>query len=189
MDTLNPIEVSKAISEQGFMVVVCGFYLTVTAALMWYFIKRVTKSIDLLVDTQKIMFEMVKDIREGVNHDILEQINVVAGYSFDYSRLEVLRALDRIVKDNNLEDRAAVEKKINKILGNLQAIRRNRMSNFSINGKKLSEYIKSDWVSIVSNAMLSEIYSSKSYNAERAATSIGLVYDEIQASFFRDLRG
>ena len=149
MDTLNPIEVPKAISEHGFMVVTCGFYLAVTFAVMIYIVKRVTKSLDVLVDLQKTIFNMTKDIRDGVNRNVLDQVHAVAAYSFDYSRLEVLKAINRIVIENNIEDRAVVEQKVDKILKNLQAVRVNRMSNFDINGKKLSDYIKSDWVGIV----------------------------------------
>ena len=189
MDTLNPIDVAKGISDYGFMAVYCGICLALTAWAVIRSVKKITKAVELLSETQQPMYEIVKEIRFGANRDLYAQANVVASYSFDYSRVEVLRALYRIVRDNNLEDRAGVERKVYLVLGNLQATRSIRMSNFSVNGRRLSEYIKPEWVEIVAKAMLAELYSDGKFNLDRAETNIGLVYNEIESSFLNEIRG
>ena len=101
------------------MAMTCGIYLFI----LIYCVKRMSKALYSLVETQKPMFEIVKEIRFGANRDLYAQAHVVASYSFDYSRVEVTRALYQIVRENNLDDRSGIERKVYLILGNLQATR------------------------------------------------------------------
>lgn len=143
---------------------------------------------DEVLNIQKAHFDMTKDIREGLNDELLTQIKVLSGYAFDYAKTQVLRALDRIKKENHIENRPAIEKKIYLILENLHSNRNSKFDNFSYGGKRLSEYTNHDWVEKIAEIMLNEIYDEAGYNNGRAGNNIDLAYEEIKVEFYKNLK-
>lgn len=199
VENLNPIEVSKSISDFGFMAVTAAFYLVCTGAMMFYFIKwfvkivngiidRQQKTMDEILSIQKTQFDMIKDIREGVIDEILTQVKVLSGYAFDFAKTEVLRSLERIKKENHIDNRAVIEKKIRLILENLHSNRNSKFDNFTYAGKRLSEYTNHEWVDKMSDIMLNELYNENGYNNGRASNNIDLAYEEIKVEFYKNLK-
>lgn len=199
MDTINPIEVGRGITDFGFMVITAAFYLAGTGIMLFYFIKwfikiingiidRQQKTMDEILNIQKTQFDMIKDIREGVNDELLTQIKVLSGYAFDNAKIEVFRSLERIKRENHIDNRPAIEKKIHLILENLHSNRNSKFDNFSYAGKRLSEYTTHEWVNKIADIMLCEIYDETGYNNGRAANNIELAYEEIKVEFYKNLK-
>lgn len=199
MEELNPIEVGKGISDFGFIVMTAAFYLIVTGIMLVFFIKwfinivngiidRQQKTMDEILSIQKAQFDMIKDIREGVNDELLTQVKVLSGYAFDNSKHEVLKALERVKRENHIENEELVNKKIRLILENLHSNRNSRFDNFSYGGKRLSEYTSHTWVDKIAAIMHDEIYDTGGYNNGRAANNIDLAYEEIKVEFYKNLK-
>lgn len=118
----------------------------------------------------------------------LTQIKVLSGYAFDNAKIEVFRSLERIKRENHIDNRPAIEKKIRLILENLHSNRNSKFDNFSYAGKRLSEYTTHEWVNKIADIMLCEIYDEAGYNNGRAANNIELAYEEIKVEFYKNLK-
>lgn len=199
MENINPIDVGKGITDFGFMVITAAFYLACTGAMMFYFIKwfvkiingiidRQQKTMDEILDIQRAQFDMIKDIREGVNDELLAQVKVLSGYAFDNAKNVVFRSLEKVKKENHIDNRPAIEKKIRLILENLHSNRNSKFDNFSYAGKRLSEYTRHEWVDKIAEIMLCELYDEAGYNNGRAANNIDLAYEEIKVEFYKNLK-
>ena len=71
--TFNPVEVSRGISEFGFMVVTSATYLICSASILFFFIKWFVRIIDNIIERQqRILDEILALEREQTR--MLEQI-------------------------------------------------------------------------------------------------------------------
>ena len=61
---LDPLEVGRSISNLGFMIIATAIYLSVSAGIIFFFIRWVVRIIDLVINKQQGILEEILEIQK-----------------------------------------------------------------------------------------------------------------------------
>jgi len=70
---LNPVEMSRGISELGFMAVSSAIYLICSASILFFFIKWFVRIIDNIIERQQHILDEILQLQKE-QHNMLKQI-------------------------------------------------------------------------------------------------------------------
>ena len=192
------LQTSKGISDFGMMAVAAGFFLVI-CGVMWFFIFKWFKHLvdnvitrqekvinDLLVET-KAQNEVLYDLKEGLKPISQMQINSVCNNFFDLDCERLCRLVRNVRDENNIDDKQKTRRKIETRCNAIIKKRSIELDNFIHRGKRLSEFMSTDWVKKFSDIIESEIYNPIGANNARAYANIKTAIDEVKVQFFNNM--
>ena len=187
-------EVARGISEYGFMVMVCAFFLLLSAGLMVACFRWFKSAIeDILTYTDELRDlngklehnnHVMECIAEGLTTETQLRIKNISGVYFDLATEKVCRLIKKIREENHIANKNATKQKINTLLTNMYEDRNTRFDSFKYNGKKLSEYCNPEWIEWVSQVVVNELYNEAGANNGRAYTNVSAVYENVKLDFY-----
>lgn len=198
-DAVNAaLQVGKGISDFG-MVAIAGAFFLIICGVMWLFIFKWFKHLvdnvitrqekvinDLLVET-KAQNEVLSDINEGLKPISQMQINSVCNNFFDLDCERLCRLVRNVRDENNIDYKQKTRRKIETRCNAIIKKRSIELDNFIHRGKRLSEFMSTDWVKKFSDIIESEIYNPVGANNARAYANIKTAIDEAKVEFFNNM--
>lgn len=151
-------------------------------------IRGQTKNIELVTSLINQNHEWIKVLYAANEQSNLSCTDAVGTWVFDNSAYTLIRVMDRVLNENNIEDKQFVEQKVTRIIDNFYSKTRAELDLFSFNGRKLSEFIQADWRDRMIHVVLDELYRQESFNRGRAVTNIKILFDDIKMEFYGNIR-
>ena len=151
------LKTAQGISELGFMVVVCGFFVVISA-LMWLGMMRwMMNTINDMMKSNKDMLakldaqmqennKIMQSIAEGLRPETDQRIRILSKSMFNLARYELMEIIDTVRTENHITDREATEAKITKLVTNLHEDKNSDFGYYTYRGRKLSSYTNNHWI-------------------------------------------
>lgn len=188
------LKTAEGVSNYGIMIMICALFLMITGA-MWFFVfkwfkhliegivTRQETTMQTLLNETKQQNIVLADINEGLRPISQIQISSICSNFFDLDCEKLCRLIKVIRNENNIEDRESTHKKIEARVGAIFKNRSIEYSNFMLRGRRLSDYMKLEWVKKFVDIVENEIYSPTGENNARAYANVKTGIDEIKAEF------
>ena len=191
-------EVAKSITDYGLTIVICAFFLILSAGMMialfkWFraIITQIMsdnkESMKSVLEETRKQNELLNDLAEGLRSETLLRITNVAGAFFDLSIEHVCRLIKKRREENHISNKEATAEKIRKALKVIHDDRNAKFKSFSYRGTQLSAYCREEWIEQVAQVIETELYHEDGPNNKRAFTNVKLVYDDIRTDFYQRL--
>lgn len=199
------IETGKAIGDYGMMAISAGFFLVLSALIIFFCFKWFMNMVNGLMESQKKTNEDYKEtmkqlleetrqqngrlniIAEGITPETQLRIKAISNMCFDLSVEKVCRIIRKVRQENHIIDHEGTALKIRTLLTNLHDDRNSKLDNFTYHGKKLSEYTERKWIDKIAKVVENEIYNESGENNGRAYTNVEAAYANIRLEFYHKL--
>jgi hypothetical protein len=192
------LKAAQSISEFGLMVVICGFFVVLSALMMIAMFRWQMNTIDSVMKTNKDMIsrldtqmsennKTLKSIAESLMPDTMLEIKNTSGMAFELAKYRLLDIIDTVLSENHISDRESTENKIESLVDNMHNDMNSRFDYYSYRGRKLSTYTNIEWIKWMSNIIVSEIYNKNGQNKDRTFTNVTAVFDRIKLDFYHRL--
>lgn len=189
------LKTAQSISEFGLMVVICGFFVVLSALMMIAMFRWQMNTIDSVMKTNKEMLgrldgqmtennKIMQSIAEGLIPKTMLEIKNTSSMAFDLARHRLLELIDTVLDENHIADREATEDKINKLVTNLHEDMKSKFDCYSYRGRKLSQYTNQEWISWMICNVVTEIYNKNGMSKDRTYTSVTATFDRIKLDFY-----
>ena len=189
------LKTAQSISEFGLMVVICGFFVLLSAAMMVFMFKWTVNTINDVMRTNKDMLakldeqmnennKIMRSIAEGLTPKTMLEIKNTSSMAFDLARHRLLELIDTVLTENHISDREATEEKIQKLVTNLHDDMNSKFDCYSFRGRKLSTYTNKEWINWMINNVIAEVYNKNGMNKDRTYTNITATFDRIKLDFY-----
>lgn len=189
------LDTAKGISDYGMATVTAASFVVVATSLM----------ITCLAWFKQSMSKMLNSIHEiTAMHAALIRINESVEPLAERARMEVHTCVEnyidtslglavervcRLIKDvrqqNHIADREATTAKVRTSLKNIHDERNVQFAYFQVNGKPLSTYCRKEWVDMLTEVVLNEIYHPGGANDSRAYRNVIVAYDQIKVQLLQ----
>ena len=192
------LKTAQGISELGFMVVVCGFFVVISA-LMWLGMMRwMMNTINDMMKSNKDMLakldaqmqennKIMQSIAEGLRPETDQRIRILSKSMFNLARFEMMDIIHTVRTENHITDREGTEAKIAKLVTNLHEDKNSDFGYYTYRGRKLSSYTSPQWIEWMKQGVISEIYNDKGFNKDRMDTNVTAIFDRIKLDFHHRL--
>lgn len=192
------LKTAQSISEFGFMVVVCGFFVVLAAAMMIFMFKWTVNTINDVMKTNKEMLtrldaqmqennKIMQSIAEGLRPETDLRIKTTSKNMFNLAKFELIEIIDTVRTENHISDRVATEAKITKLVTNMHEDKDADFSIYTYRGRKLSSYTNPQWIDWMVQGVTNEIYNENGFNEDRMRTNINAIFDRIKLNFHHRL--
>jgi hypothetical protein len=192
------LKTAQSISEFGLMVVICGFFVVLSALMMIAMFRWQMNTIDSVMKTNKDMIsrldtqmsennKTLKSIAESLMPDTMLEIKNTSGMAFELAKYRLLDIIDTVLSENHISDRESTENKIENLVDNMHNDMNSKFDYYSYRGRKLSTYTNIEWIKWMSNIIVSEIYNKNGQNKDRTFTNVTAVFDRIKLDFYHRL--
>lgn len=192
------LKTAQSISEFGLMVVICGFFVVLSALMMIAMFRWQMNTIDNVMKTNKDMIsrldtqmsennKTLKSIAESLMPDTMLEIKNTSGMAFELAKYRLLAIIDTVLSENHISDRESTENKIENLVDNMHNDMNSKFDYYSYRGRKLSTYTNTEWIKWMSNIIVSEIYNKNGQNKDRTFTNVTAVFDRIKLDFYHRL--
>lgn len=189
------LKTAQSISEFGLMVVICGFFIVLSAAMMVFMFKWTVSTINDVMQTNKDMLgkldgqmqennKIMQSIAEGLIPKTMLEIKNTSSMAFDLAKHRLLELIDTVLTENHISDRDATEEKIDKLVSNLHDDMNSKFDCYSFRGRKLSQYTNSEWIKWMITNVISEVYNKNGMNKDRTYTNVTATFDRIKLDFY-----
>ena len=189
------LKTAQSISEFGLMVVICAFFVVLSALMMIAMFRWQMNTIDSVMKTNKEMLskldnqmnennKIMQSIAEGLIPKTMLEIKNTSGMAFDLAKHRLLELMDTVLTENHISDREATEEKIDKLVNNLHDDMNSKFDCYSFRGRKLSQYTNPQWVGWMIQNVIMEIYNKNGMNKDRTYTSVTATFDRIKLDFY-----
>lgn len=132
--------------------------------------------------------QLLKTLVEGVSDEISSrQVDDFLDMFFAKSQLRVIDYLEQIIRDNNIDNRENVEKKVEMLSSNVISYDRERALNFKFKGSPLSFFIPTEWKERLKDTMLKQIYCEDGYQYRVAKNNIEILYRQFRSEFIDNI--
>ena len=189
------LRTAQSISEFGLMVVICAFFVVLSALMMIAMFRWQMNTIDSVMKTNKEMLskldkqmtennKIMQSIAEGLIPKTMLEIKNTSSMAFDLAKHRLLELIDTVLEENHIADREATEDKIKNLVTNLHEDMKSKFDCYSYRGRKLSQYTNQEWIGwMISNVVL-EIYNKNGISKDRTYTSVSATFDRIKLDFY-----
>lgn len=192
------LKTAQGISDFGIMVVICAFFIVLSALLMVASFRWLMGTINDVMKTNKEMLakldkqmaennKTLKSIAEGLMPDTMLEIKNTSGMAFELAKYRLLEIIETVLSENHISDRESTEEKIDNLVGNMHNDMNSKFDYYSYRGRQLSSYTNQDWIKWMTNIVVSEIYSKNGQNPDRTLTNVTAVFDRIKLDFYHRL--
>ena len=189
------LKTAQSISEFGFMVVVCGFFIVLAALMMIAMFRWQMNTIDSVMKTNKEMLskldtqmnennKIMQSIAEGLIPKTMLEIKNTSSMAFDLAKHRLLELIDTVLTENHISDREATEEKIHKLVTNLHDDMNSKFDCYSFRGRRLSQYTNKEWINWMITNVISEVYNKNGMNKDRTYTNVTATFDRIKLDFY-----
>ena len=203
VDAVN--KVSNLISEQSAMVVAMAILFIGFIVMFLNMIRDNRKSDsfnreylgqmvelrDTLIDQGNLLqshTQLLKTLVEGVSDEISSrQVDDLSDMFFAKSQLRVINYLEQIIRDNHIDNRENVEKKVEMLSSNVISYDRERALSFKFKGSPLSFFIPTEWKERLKDTMLKQIYCEDGYQYHVAKNNIEILYKQFRSEFIDNI--
>lgn len=132
--------------------------------------------------------QLLKTLIEGVSDEISSrQVDDLSDMFFAKSQLRVINYLEQIIRDNHIDNRENVEKKVEMLSSNVISYDRERALNFKFKGSPLSFFIPTEWKERLKDTMLKQIYCEDGYQYRVAKNNIEILYKQFRSEFIDNI--
>lgn len=132
--------------------------------------------------------QLLKTLVEGVSDEISSrQVDDLSDMFFAKSQLRVINYLEQIIRDNHIDNRENVEKKVEMLSSNVISYDRERALNFKFKGSPLSFFIPTEWKERLKDTMLKQIYCEDGYQYRVAKNNIEILYKQFRSEFIDNI--
>ena len=189
------LKTAQSISEFGLMVVICGFFVVMSALLMVFMFKWTVNTINDVMKTNKELLgkldgqmqennKIMQSIAEGLIPKTMLEIKNTSSMAFDLAKHRLLELIDTVLTENHISDREATEEKIDKLVSNLHDDMNSKFDCYSFRGRKLSQYTNKEWIKWMITNVISEVYNKNGMNKDRTYTNVTVTFDRIKLDFY-----
>lgn len=189
------LRTAQSISEFGLMVVICAFFVVLSALMMIAMFRWQMNTIDSVMKTNKEMLgkldkqmtennKIMQSIAEGLIPKTMLEIKNTSSMAFDLAKHRLLELINTVLEENHIADREQTEEKIKNLVTNLHEDMKSKFDCYSYRGRKLSQYTNQEWIGwMISNVVL-EIYNKNGMSKDRTYTSVSATFDRIKLDFY-----
>lgn len=189
------LKTAQSINEFGFMVIVCAFFIVISA-LMWVAVFRwFMNIINEIMKSNKDMMgkldaqmqennKIMRSIAEGLTPKTMLEIKNTSSMAFDLAKHRLLELIDTVLTENHISDREATEEKIHKLVTNLHEDMNSKFDCYSFRGRKLSQYTNNVWIDWMIQNVINEVYNKNGMNKDRTYTNVTATFDRIKLDFY-----
>ena len=132
--------------------------------------------------------QLLKTLVEGVSEEISSrQVDDLSDMFFAKSQLRVINYLEQIIRDNHIDNRENVEKKVEMLSSNVISYDRERALNFKFKGSPLSFFIPTEWKERLKDTMLKQIYCEDGYQYRVVKNNIEILYKQFRSEFIDNI--
>ena len=189
------LKTAQSISEFGLMVVICAFFVVLSALMMIAMFRWQMNTIDSVMNTNKEMLskldaqmqennKIMQSIAEGLIPKTMLEIKNTSSMAFDLAKHRLLELIDTVLEENHIADRESTEDKITKLVTNLHEDMKSKFDCYSYRGRKLSTYTNQKWIEWMINNVIMEIYNKNGMSKDRTYTSVTATFDRIKLDFY-----
>ena len=134
------------------------------------------------------ILSLLQEIREGATRECtIEQVKIVTNAMYDLSKRVMVEEAIRVVEENHLDDKAAVQNKVRSVVHQKVNDRKSKLYNFSWKGKPLSDFLPISKEDPVAETMLKEIYAKDGFSESRFERNMELFYDNLKIDLFNEV--
>lgn len=192
------LQTAHGISEFGLMVVICAFFILISAGMMIFMFRWMVNTINDVMKTNKEMLQkldaqmqennkIMQSIAEGLRPETDQRIRILSKSMFNLAKYELMEIVDTVRTENHIVDREGTEAKIIKLVTNLHEDKNTDFGYYTYRGRKLSTYTNNDWIEWMKQGVVNEVYNEKGFNKDRMDTNITAIFDRIKLDFHHRL--
>ena len=192
------LKTAQGISEFGLMVVICAFFIILSALMMVFMFRWMINTINDVMKTNKEMLgrldlqmqennRIMQSIAEGLRPETDQRIRILSKSMFNLASYELIEIIDTVRTENHISDREATEAKITKLVTNLHEDKNSDFGYYTYRGRKLSTYTNPEWIKWMVQGVVNEVYNDKGFNKDRMYTNITAIFDRIKLDFHHRL--
>lgn len=192
------LQTAHGISEFGLMVVICAFFILISAGMMIFMFRWMVNTINDVMKTNKEMLQkldaqmqennkIMQSIAEGLRPETDQRIRILSKSMFNLAKYELMEIVDTVRTENHIVDREGTEAKITKLVTNLHEDKNTDFGYYTYRGRKLSTYTNNDWIEWMKQGVVNEVYNEKGFNKDRMNTNITAIFDRIKLDFHHRL--
>lgn len=194
----SSLKTAQGISEFGLMVVICAFFIIISAGMMIFMFRWMVNTINDVMKTNKEMLQkldaqmqennkIMQSIAEGLRPETDQRIRILSKSMFNLAKYELMEIIDTVRTENHIVDRDGTEAKILKLVTNLHEDKNTDFGYYTYRGRKLSGYTNNDWIEWMKQGVVNEVYNEKGFNKDRMNTNITAIFDRIKLDFHHRL--
>lgn len=194
----SSLKTAQGISEFGLMVVICAFFVVISAGMMIFMFRWMVNTINDVMKTNKEMLQkldaqmqennkIMQSIAEGLQPETDQRIRILSKSMFNLASYELIEIIDTVRTENHIVDREGTEAKILKLVTNLHEDKNTDFGYYTYRGRKLSTYTNSEWIEWMKQGVVNEVYNNKGFNKDRMDTNINAIFDRIKLDFHHRL--
>lgn len=194
----SSLKTAQGISEFGLMVVICAFFIIISAGMMIFMFRWMVNTINDVMKTNKDMLtrldaqmqennKIMQSIAEGLRPETDQRIRILSKSMFNLASYELIEIIDTVRTENHIVDREGTEAKILKLVTNLHEDKNTDFGYYTYRGRKLSSYTNSEWIEWMKQGVVNEVYNNKGFNKDRMDTNINAIFDRIKLDFHHRL--
>ena len=194
----SSLKTAQGISEFGLMVVICAFFIAISAGMMIFMFRWMVNTINDVMKTNKEMLakldaqmqennKIMQSIAEGLRPETDQRIRILSKNTFDLAKYELMEIIDTVRTENHIVDRDGTEAKILKLVTNLHEDKNTDFGYYTYRGRKLSSYTNSEWIEWMKQGVVNEVYNDNGFNKDRMYTNISAIFDRIKLDFHHRL--
>lgn len=194
----SSLKTAQGISEFGLMVVICAFFIAISAGMMIFMFRWMVNTINDVMKTNKEMLakldaqmqennKIMQSIAEGLRPETDQRIRILSKSMFNLAKHELMEIVDTVRTENHIVDREGTEAKITKLVTNLHEDKNTDFGYYTYRGRKLSSYTNSEWIEWMKQGVVNEVYNNKGFNKDRMDTNISAIFDRIKLDFHHRL--
>ena len=194
----SSLKTAQGISEFGLMVVICAFFIIISAGMMIFMFRWMVNTINDVMKTNKEMLtrldaqmqennKIMQSIAEGLRPETDQRIRILSKNTFDLAKYELMEIIDTVRTENHIVDRDGTEAKILKLVTNLHEDKNTDFGYYTYRGRKLSGYTNNDWIEWMKQGVVNEVYNDNGFNKDRMDTNISAIFDRIKLDFHHRL--
>lgn len=189
------LRTAQGISEYGLMVIICAFFVVLSALMMIAMFRWQMSTINDVMKTNKEMLSKLDDqmqennrimqsVAEGLRPETDMRVKTTSKNMFNLAKFELIEIIDTVKTENHISDKEATEAKIFKLVSNLHEEKNADFDYYSYRGRKLSSYTNPLWIEWMREGVAKEIYNDKGFNKDRMYTNITAIFDRIKLDFY-----
>lgn len=189
------LRTAQGISEFGIMVVICAFFVVISALMMIAMFRWMMSTINDIMKSNKDMLSkldeqmkennrIMQSVAEGLRPETDMRVKTTSKNLFNLAKFELIEIIDTVRTENHISDKEATEAKIFKLVSNLHEDKNSDFDYYTYRGRKLSSYTNPDWIDWMRQGVTNEIYNDKGFNKDRMYTNITAIFDRIKLDFY-----
>lgn len=189
------LKTAQGISEYGLMVIICAFFVVLSALMMIAMFRWQMSTInDVMKNNREMLAKLdaqmqennriMQSVAEGLRPETDMRVKTTSKNMFNLAKFELIEIIDTVRTENHISDREATEAKIFKLVSNLHEDKNADFDYYSYRGRKLSSYTNPQWIEWMKEGVVKEVYNDKGFNKDRMFTNITAIFDRIKLDFY-----